>query len=187
MTGVAVRRVPGALILGLLASLAAHAALYGSGHAMGGSYHGLLVQVALAGLVGLVVAFGALAWGNRGGTSDGSVLAARLRDRLPDGASVLLAAGIWFVTAESIEPGHAAAPLAGSLVALVALSYAVAWLARAITGGVARAVLAVTRLAFSPRTPCWQRRSRRRVGPRRVLLIRRRFARPPPIATFVCA
>jgi hypothetical protein len=184
MTAVTFRKVPGALILGLLASLGAHAALYGSSHAMGGSYDGLLVQIALGGLVGLVALFGALAWGGAGGTSDGTVLATRLRDRLPDGGTVLLSAGIWFVAAESIEPSHAAATLPVTLTALAAVSYAVVWLARAITRAVAHAVLAVTRTIFSPRAPSWRRRVRRPVVPRRILLARRRFARPPPIATF---
>src|SRR5579863_1414946 len=187
MTDVTLRKVPGAVTLGLLASLAAHVGLYGGSHAMGGSYHDLLLQVALAGLLGLVAFFGALAWGAAGATTDGTVLAARLRDRLPDGRAVLLSAGLWFVTAESDEPGHAGAPLALCLGALIAVSYVVAWLARAITGAVARAVLAVTRTPFSPRTPSWQRRARMPVAPRRILLTHRRFARPPPIATFYSA
>jgi hypothetical protein len=183
MTRVTLPKVPGALILGLLASLAAHAVIFGSSHAMGGPYDGLLLQSALGGLIGLIALFGALAWGDGGGTSDGTVLAARLRHRLPDEAAVLLSAGLWFAIAESVERGHAAAPIAGSLAALIAGSYAVAWIARAIIGVVARAVLAVMRTAFSPRTPSWRRRAHRAVAPRRILLARRRFARPPPITT----
>ncbi len=49
-TVVTLRKAPGALALGLLASLAAHAPLYGGGHAMGGTYHALILQAALAGL-----------------------------------------------------------------------------------------------------------------------------------------
>lgn len=184
MTPVALRRVPGALILGLLASLAAHAALYGGSHAMGGSYHGLLVQVALAGLLALSAFFGALAWASGSRTSDGTVLAARMRHKLPAAASVLLAAGAWYVVGESIEPGHAAAPVAASLLALVAASFAVAWLARAVTSAIARVVLAITNPPFLSRTPSWQRRPRGRIASRRTVLTHRRFARPPPIATF---
>ncbi len=187
MTRVTLRKVPGGITLGLLASLAAHAALYGSGHAMGGSYHGLLIQLALAGLVAFLTFFGALAWGDAGRLRDGTVLASRLRERLPDGSVVLAAAGVWFVTAESIEPGHAAAPVAASLAALIGVSFAVTWLARAITGAIARAVLVVTSALFSPRAPLWQRRSYRPVTRRRILLTRRRFARPPPIAVLTCA
>jgi len=184
MTCVTLQKVPGALILGLLASLTAHAGLYGSGHAMGGSYDELLLEIAFAGLLGLTAFFGALAWGEAGGTSDGTVLASRLRERLPRAADVLLAAGLWYALGESIEPGHTAAPLAASLAALLVASYIIAWLARAITRTVARAVLAVARTAFSPRTPSWQHRAQRTPAPRRPLLTRRRFARPPPIATF---
>lgn len=187
MTRVTLQKVPGAVTLGLLASLAAHVGLYGSDHAMGGSYHGLLLQVALTGLLGLVAFFGAMAWSDAGATTDGTVLAARLRDRLPGGSAVLFSAGLWFVAAESLEPGHVAAPLALSLAALIAASYAVAWLAGAITGAVAQAALAATRACFSPRTPSWRRRSREAIVPRRILFTRRRFARPPPIATFDCA
>jgi hypothetical protein len=182
MTPVTLRKVPGGITLGLLASLAAHGVLYGSGHAMGGSYHGLLIQVALAGLVGLLAFFGALAWGDAGGTSDGTVLASRLRDRVPNVAGVFVSAGVWFALGESIEPGHAGAPVAASLAALIGAAYAVVWLARAITRAIARAVLVVTRTAFAPRTPAWQRRFHQPVVLRRTLLSRRRFARPPPIA-----
>jgi hypothetical protein len=187
MTPVTSRKVPGALTLGLLASLIAHAALYGGGHAMGGSYHVLLLEVAGAGLRGLIAFFGSLAWSNASATTDGTVLAARLRERLPNATALLVAAGAWYALGESVEPGHAAAPLAGSLAALLAASCAVAWLARAITSRLARAVVAVNRTAFAARTPLWLCRSRARIAPRRILLARRRFARPPPIATFHCA
>lgn len=182
MTGVTLRKVPGTLTLGLLASLAAHAALYGGGHAMGGSYHGLLVEAALAGLLGLVAFFGGLAWGETGSTSDGTILATRLRERLPGGTAVLLSAAVWYVIGESIEPGHAAASITGSLIALLGASLAVAWFARVITRAIARAVVAVANTAFSPRTPSWQRRARGAPARRRLLHTHRRFARPPPIA-----
>ena len=187
MTLVTLRKVPGALILGLLASLAAHAGLYGGGHAMGGSYNGLLLEIAAAGLVGLATFFGSLAWGSAGGAADGTVVAARLRDRLPGAASVLLSAGLWFAAAESIEPSHAGMSVVASLGALIGAAFAVTWLARAITGAIARAVLAVARTRFSPRTPSWRPRAHRPVAVRRILLTSRRFARPPPIAIVNCA
>lgn len=187
MTLVTLRKVPGALILGLLASLMAHVGLYGGAHAMGGQYDGLLLQGAFAGLLGLIAFFGALAWGNAGRTTDGTVLAARLRERLPNATGLLLAAGVWYAIGESIEPGHAGAPLAGALAALIGATYVVAWLGRAITRAIARAVLAIVQTAFSPRAPSWRRRSQTTPAPRRPLLTRRRFARPPPIAIFNCA
>lgn len=175
------RKVPGPLTLGLLASLAAHAGLYGTGHAMGGTYHGLLLQIALAGLLGLIAFFGGLAWGEAGSTSDGTVLAARLRERLPNRAVVLLSAASWYVIGESVEPGHAAASLVASLAALLLASFVVAWFARVVTGAIARAVLTVARTLFSPRVPSWGR-AQRTPARRRALHSRRRFARPPPIA-----
>ena len=57
----ALRKVPAAFALGLLASILAHGGLYGGEHAMGGGYHALLLQAALAGGVGLLVFFGLLA------------------------------------------------------------------------------------------------------------------------------
>lgn len=182
MTGVTLRKVPGALILGLLASLAAHAALYGGGHAMGGSYHGLLVEAALAGALGLLAIFGAIAWSESGATADGSVVAARLRTQLPQTPWVLLAAGLWYAAGEAIEPHHAAAPLIASLCLIMAFAYAVLWLARVATAALARAVLAITGASFSPRPPLRQRRPRPRPFQRRACYARRRFARPPPIA-----
>ena len=85
------REFPGALALGLLASLGAHTALYGSSHEMGGAFHSELVSVAVAALGGLLVAFGALAWTGSRHAADGSVLAARLTGRLPGLAPVLVA------------------------------------------------------------------------------------------------
>ena len=182
MTAVTLRKVPGTLTLGLLASLAAHAALYGGGHAMGGSYHGLLLEAALAGAAGLLAIFGAIAWSESGITADGSVVAARLRTQLPRNAGVLLAAGFWYVAGEAIEPHHAAAPFVGSFCLIVVFAYAVLWLARVATAALARAVLAIARASFSPRPPLWRRRPRPRPLYRRAYHARRRFARPPPIA-----
>ncbi len=56
-THVTLRKVPGALALGLLASLAAHATLFGGEHAMGGGYHALLMQSALCGALSLHALF----------------------------------------------------------------------------------------------------------------------------------
>ena len=82
-TLVTLRKVPAALALGLLASMLAHGGLYGGEHAMGGGYHAALVQMALAGAVGLFLFFGLLAASGKNAVVDGSVLAARLLERLP--------------------------------------------------------------------------------------------------------
>ncbi len=183
MTHVVLRKVPGALALGLLASLGAHAALYGSEHTMGGGYHSALVQLAIAAGLSLLLGMSALAWGAAGRTPDGSVLATRLSDRLPGLAAVVAATALWFAIAEGIEPHHAgAAPLA-ILLALAAVAWIVRRIAIFAVACIARVAFAIARLAFSPRAPRWFRRPETPAPLRRVLSGHRRFARPPPIAT----
>ncbi len=182
MTHLTLRKVPGALALGLIASLAAHAALYGGGHAVGGAYHTLVLEIALAATLGFVALAAGLARAQSGSSADGSVLAARLRELLPGAGGVIAAAAAWYTTIESIEPHHAAAPMLALLAALAAASYAALRLAHAMTDALTRAALAISRAAFSPRTPTWRRRARPRPIARRLFSTRRRFARPPPIA-----
>jgi hypothetical protein len=178
---VTLRKVPGALALGLLASLTAHAALYGNGHAMGGLYHALILQAALVGALGLLLFFGALAL-SASRTAQGSVLAARLRERLPSFIGVLLGATAWYVAAEAIEPHHVDSSPIAAIAALALAAWLVRLVARGIAAALAHAVIAVFRASFSPRTPAWERRSRPRPIRRRPIWTRRRFARPPPIA-----
>lgn len=181
------RKVPGALALGLLASLVAHAALFGDGHAMGGAYHALLVQAALAACVCLLTFFTALAWTESGAAADGSIIASRLRDRLPGLGAVIASAGAWYALAEAIEPQHAAA---SSVLAFGILALA-GWLVLRLAGTLARvigaAVLAIRRTAFAPRRPLRAPRPQLRPLPRRLLFARRRFARPPPILAAIRA
>lgn len=181
------RKVPGALALGLLASLAAHASLYGGEHAMGGAYHAVILQAALAGTLSLLLFFGALAWTESGGAAIGSVLAARLRERLPTLAGVLPATTVWYCAAEAVEPHHAGALPIAVLVALTAATWLVLRLAQALIAAVASAVIAILRTSFSPRSPLWNRRPRSRPLLRRTHCVRRLFARPPPIATLARA
>jgi len=184
---VSLRKVPGALALGLLASLGAHTALYGGDHAIGGGYHALLVQVAVGGVLSLLVGLAALAWSASRLTGDGTILATRLNERLPGLAALGTAAAFWFGVAEAIEPHHAgAAPLA-ILLALAAVAWIVRQIAVFAVTLLARVVFAIARLAFSTRTPSWAPRQRR-AAPRRPLFgTRRRFARPPPILSPNCA
>jgi hypothetical protein len=166
----------------LLASLAAHATLFRGEHAMGGAYHALLAQGAIAACVSLLAFFGALAWGESGGIAEGSVLAARLRDRLPGLLSILPAAGLWYAAAEAIEPHHAPASPILVLVVIAGAAWVVLRLAGALVGALARAAIFMLRPQFSPRAPSWNRRARLRPIRRRAPLAHRRFARPPPIA-----
>lgn len=180
-TTVTSRKVPGVLAFGLLASLTAHAVLYRGEHAMGGAYHSLLVQSAIAFSAGLLVFFGALAWSGSG-AADGSVLAARLRDRLPPLLWILPSAALWYAAAEAIEPHHVPASPAVALAGLALASWVVLFLARAIVGTLARAAIALLRHPFSPRAPSWSRRPRLQPRRRRAPRTYRRFVRPPPIA-----
>jgi hypothetical protein len=179
---VTLRKVPGTLALGLLASLAAHAALFGGEHAMGGAYHALLMQGALGGTLSLVLFFGALAWTEAGRTSDGSVLAARLRERLPSVTSILPAAILFFGLAEAVEPHHAGASPIAVLLVLPLAAWFTGVLARGIIEAIAGAVIAAPRTPYTARAPSWKRRARVQPIRRRPLWSRRRFARPPPIA-----
>lgn len=176
------RKIPGGLALGLVASLAAHVILYGEQHVVGGAYHALLIQVSAAAALGFVAMIGALAWTQSASLSDGSILAARLRERLPGMGSVVASAVVWYVGIEAIEPHHAGAHGVALLAILAATSYIVLRLAHAVTDAVASAAMVILRTAFLPRSPMWRRRPRRRLISRQSSLARRRFARPPPIA-----
>lgn len=151
-----------------------------------GAYHELLAQAALCGAVSLVLFFGALAWSEARGVADGSVLAVRLRERLPGLGLLLASASLWYAAVEAVEPHHAgAAPLA-LLAAIVIFGSLVLGLARAVVDALAGAVIAVARYSATPRAPSWKRRRRSSPTQRATLCVRRRFARPPPIA-IVCA
>ena len=186
-SNVTLRKVPGALTLGLLASLAGHAGLYGRGHAMGGDYHALLVEAALAGALCLLAFFGALAWNGSKGIADGSVVAARLLARLPGAGALFASTLLWYAVAEAIEPHHSPTSTLAAGVALAAASWLLSGLARAFVAIVADAVIVVRRTRFAPRTFFWQRCPARRPLLRRAPLVRRRYARPPPVAVLIRA
>jgi hypothetical protein len=176
------RGLPGAIALGLLASLVAHTAIFGGDHAMGGAYHEVLVQAAITACLGFVASYGALAWAGKSGTSDGSVLASRLARHIPGLPLVFGSAVVWYVLAEALEPHHAPASAGAIVIALASAAWLFLTGARALVRTLAKAVLAVARTYFSPRTPSWERRRKAAPIARRSPLLRRRFARPPPIA-----
>ena len=174
------RRIPGAILLGLLASLVAHAAAFGDGHAVGGAFHESLATAALAAGVGLFVGFGALAWIGAGRHAEGSVLASRLEARLPRPVGLTAASTVWLSVGEMLEGPHLGAPaltLALSVAAAAALVYVLAVGIVRLLAGIAIAIRATT---FAPRVPFRTRRAY-------VLIVAapsghagRRFARPPP-------
>ncbi len=181
------REFPGALVLGVLASLMAHTALFGGDHAMGGGYHAALLQLAIVGSVGLLVFYGLLAWSGSRNAADGSVLAARITPRLPGFFALCASTTLWYAVAERIEPEHAAhAPLLGTMVALAAAAWVVLALTRALVRLLASAVIAIARTRWAPRVLFLVERSPVRLIVRRSPIHRRRFARPPPVA-HICA
>jgi hypothetical protein len=176
------REFPGALALGLLASLGAHTALYGNSHEMGGAFHGELLTMALAALAGFLVAFGALAWTGSRNAADGSVLAARLTGRLPGIAPLLVTTALWFALGERLEPAHGSTALLPLVAAIVAAASLLLLLARAAIKTLAQAIVAVTRPGYAARTPFWLRRAVPVFAVAPAPSLRRRFARPPPAA-----
>ncbi|HUY11358.1 MAG TPA: hypothetical protein VMV73_03760 [Candidatus Dormibacteraeota bacterium] len=176
------RAIRGSLVLGLLAALVAHVALFGGQHAIGGAYHALLMQATSAVSLGFVVFVGALAWGLSGNAGSGRVLSTRLREELPGIGSVVASAAAWYAGIEAIEPHHLGAPVIALIVALTAASYLVFRLARAVVDGFALVAVALCHSPFSPRLPAWGRRPRWLLILAHSFLAGRRFARPPPIA-----
>jgi hypothetical protein len=173
------RQLLGALGLGLLASLLAHAGLYGSDHSLGGDYHGALDALGLAALAAFGIAMANLAAAGRQ-CCVGSVLAARLKELVPDAPALFAASAAWFATGESIEGPHARASIW-----LVALLLAAATLAvRLVTGFLVHAIaaiaIAIFTRPFASRSPRAVRIFHRAPALRPVPYLGRRFARPPP-------
>jgi hypothetical protein len=180
-TAVTMRRFPGAILLGLLASLAAHAAAFGDGHVAGGSFHDALVAGALAGLAGLLVAFGTWAWIGAGRQAEGSVLAARLESRLPGPLALAASAGVWLTLVESVEAGpRHAEPLPVLILSVAAAAALVYALAVGIVRLLAGIAVAIRRTPFVPRAPLRARRAHAFVFATTARRAGRRFVRPPP-------
>lgn len=181
MNRVTLRKIPAGLALGLIASLIAHVALYGRQHAVGGTYHALLMQISSTAVLAFIALLGALAWSQSRNLADGRALATFLRERLPSLGTVVTSGAAWYAGVEAIEPHHAGASGFALLAALGAASYALLHLARAMADTFAHAAIMISRTSFSPAVPAWRRRPRERVVARHSIQARRRFARPPPI------
>jgi hypothetical protein len=177
--------MPGAIALGLLASLFTHAVLFGNGHSVGGTLHEVLLQGVAATAVALVVAWVALAWSGRH-AADGSVLGARLSARLPAWPWVAACAAAWYLIIEHAEAPHAGPGLALALAVLTAVAAIVCSFARALVRSIALVVVAISASQFRPRIVTVRRPYRRVIRPSAPAL-RRRYARPPPIASLVRA
>jgi len=177
-----VRRIPGSLVLGLLAAFAAHTALYGGGHVMGGAWGGALQVTALFSSGGAVAAWLGLGWacGNRLG--DGSIAIAKLERTLPGMWLVFAAAAGWFWLAESIEDGHADAPILLVAVAIAVAAGLVRALAAIAMRTLAGIVFGTRARGFASQAPSWTIALPQLLLVEPVAHIRRRFARPPPVA-----
>ena len=167
---------------GLLGAVGAHTLVFGSGHQIGGSLHGELIDLLFgaAGVTALVVLAKSLCGGRL--CADGSALAASLGSTLPSLRATILTAGGWFAAIESCERAHAM-PIFAIVPALVAVCML-------LLGGASLAVRALraARLLFSALrptqlscTPHARRRSIPRLHARSVALRRHLFSRPPPV------
>jgi hypothetical protein len=177
---VKLRELPGTLILGLLASLLAHAASFGGDHAVGGPFHEALSSLALAGGLGFALLLGLAAWSKTARLAQGSVLAARLGPLVPSAASVTAFATPAFFAIEALEGRHAPVIIGVVLVALAISSFVVAKLAQLFVRAIAHLVVAIASHAFAPRLPYFIRRASARPRICSTRFTYRRFARPPP-------
>lgn len=173
------RQLPGALILGLLASLIAHTAGFGSSHTEAGAYHELLSTLAFAGAGGLLVAAICAAFGHCGRCVQGSILASRLCSWIPGTGAVALAGGIWFSFIESLERGHGPASFISIALAMLVAALALRFIAVLTARALATCAIVIVRVAIAPRTVFSPRRYETPaiVTPH---LARRVVTRPPP-------
>ncbi len=173
------RQLPGALILGLLASLVAHTAGYGNGHTEAGAYHELLATLAFAGAGGALIAAICAAFGNVGTCAQGSILSARLCTWIPGAGAVAVAGGTWFAFIESLEPAHGPASFIIIALAMLVAALALRGLAVLTARVLASCAIAIARVATARRVVFFIRRY---AAPAVVTphLARRIVTRPPP-------
>ncbi|MBV8147774.1 MAG: hypothetical protein JO092_01640 [Candidatus Eremiobacteraeota bacterium] len=175
------RQTPGALVLGLVAALVGHAALFGGEHAIGGAYHSLLLQVAAAAGFGFGGALGALLWSGARFAADGSVLATRIAAHLPGLPGVAVSTALWFSLGERLEPHHAGTPLAFALVALLGAAALILGIARALVRWIAHIAFAISRAKTCGAVVRARADTNGPVFRAQRDATGRRFARPPPI------
>jgi hypothetical protein len=147
------RQLPGALGAGLLASLLAHAAAFGDGHAEGGPFHVIFLVLAGAALLGFGLAAARTAAAAAGYAQSGSVLAGRLAGLVPSKLPVVASAFGWFALGESLEAEHSPASLLVLLVAIVAVALALRIAALAALRALAAIVISCETQRFRARSP----------------------------------
>jgi hypothetical protein len=180
LTRMTLRQLPGALILGLLASLIAHAVAFSDGHAQGGAYHNALTALAAFGGVGFLLVAGYAAVATAGPYAQGSVIAARLSSLLPGNAAIGLSALGWFAATESLESAHTVAPLLLVAVLLALTTFAMGILAHVALRAIAALAIAIRDEAFAARRPVFARRAYVAVRAQHTYIARHAALRAPP-------
>jgi hypothetical protein len=178
--GTSVQRLPGSLALGLLAAYAAHAAAYGNGHAMGGSYADMLHGFASIATLGFAGLWFAVSWVNGPRLRNGSVLSAVMTRYTPSWLVVAAAGSGWYCLAESLEHAHAQAPISLVAIALVLASFAARAIARFALRALAGFVFAIGSPAFKRRSPAFVRIADAPLPCSPLVRAWRLFSRPPP-------
>ena len=174
------RGLPGALALGLLASVIGHAAGYGNEHAMGGPYHGTFLTLAYAGVGVFLLAALAVAVASAGAAAEGTIVATRLRRWIPDTGVLALATSLWFGVAEVIEGSHATGTSLAIVAALLIAIVAVRAFALAVIAVISSIAIAIDTAAFAPRSYGRYLSLERPLAVPSIAHVRRLFARPPP-------
>jgi hypothetical protein len=176
---IVIRRFSGTVVIGLFAAMAAHAAVYGNGHVLGGAYAGAVQILSAIGAAFVVGLWFAVGWASKG-ISNGSIVKTRLGELLPSWPSITAAAVVWFSVVESLEhDGHADAPASVLIAAIVVFSFLARALGRAFLQVLSDAVFGDRGLAPKSRMPGWTMTAAVPVAPR-ASFGRARVARPPP-------
>jgi hypothetical protein len=163
-----------AALLGLPIALFAHALVFGGEHAAGGAFSSAALAAGALGLV-LVIALHSRC------LVQGSVLAARLRDRLPSFIGLAATGTIWFGALELCENAHSL-----PLLAIAAALFAACVLVRTAVCAVARSIADIA-IVLTGHTHVPARAESRiqalhnqPVAARSFAHVRRLFSRPPP-------
>ena len=89
-----------------------------------------------------------LAWSGSRLIAEGTILAARLRERLPGAPALFTCASLWYMAAEAVEPHHAGVAPAVVIITLAVAAWLALRLARAVVGAFARAAIAIQEITF---------------------------------------
>lgn len=175
-----IRRLLGAIGLGLPAAVLAHAILYSNDHAMGGSHRELFSLFASTTVLGFAAFWIVLSLIGRGRICQGRVLNAAINQLLPSAESLFAATFGWFWLAESIESGHGSAPAFWILTALLGSSALLKLVVRASLRALAKIVFAADSGDFKSRSYRCVSIARQPLATAPAVQVLRLFSRPPP-------